>query len=70
MKVIRLARFAATTSDNTGNVRRARADAVEENPILLNCLDVPHHKNNTLKDIGEIEYFQSVGVLPCSLHVA
>lgn len=51
-------RFAAVTSDSTGNTKVARRLLCESVPTLLNCPDPIHHINLLIKDICKLEYFQ------------
>lgn len=54
------ARFAAAASDSTGNTKKARRLLVAKFPTLVNCPDVAHHFNNTIKNISNLEFFQPV----------
>lgn len=51
MKEIGPERFAAVTSDNTGNTRVARRTICDEYPHILNLPDPCHHLHNALADI-------------------
>lgn len=56
------ARFAAVVSDNAGNTRVAREILCQDIDTLLNLPDPAHHLNNTVKEIGKLEYFSEVSL--------
>ena len=65
---IGLANVAAICCDSTGNTRLCREILSREVPTILALGDVCHYLNNTAKDIGKLEYFQSVRHTPFCLH--
>lgn len=60
MTAIGLHRFAAVTSDSTGNTKLARRLLCISVPTLLDCPDPIHHTNLMIKDICKLPYFKTV----------
>lgn len=57
-------RFRGLTSDNTGNTSVARELLVADYPWMFDLPDPVHRIQLMEKDIGNLEYFKPVSLLP------
>jgi hypothetical protein len=62
MQRIGLGRFAAITSDSTGNTKLARELTIKQAPFILNLPDPVHHTANTIRNIVQMDHFEEVHI--------
>ncbi|TCD66295.1 hypothetical protein EIP91_001586 [Steccherinum ochraceum] len=60
MDYIGRSRFAGVASDNTANTTDARNRVYELVPTVIVCPDPPHHLNNMVKDLVNLECFKEI----------
>ena len=58
-------RFSGISSDSMGNTKKAHEIIAKVCPWIIILPDVCHLINNTAKDIGKLDYFQSVSDIIC-----